>query len=222
MKKIAILLFSLCIGAEAYAQETRYIRDQLWVPLRSGQTSQHRIVHKGLVSGTAMKVLSQSDDKLYTQVRTSSGIEGWVQTQYLSATPAGRDQYKKAQKTIAQLQTEQAQLKKKLGTLQANFQQAQGKVGQLSHSGNQQQQELDEIRAISAKSIQLNSDNQTLLLENQQLKNKVDVVSAENQQLNDSLDNNDFLNGAFAVLIGVFITLIVPRAWPKKKSSEWG
>jgi SH3 domain protein len=28
------------------------------------------------------------------------------------------------------------------------------------------------------------------------------------------------MNGAFAVLIGVMITLMVPRLWPKK-SSEW-
>ena len=104
MKRIVLLLFILASSSQLYSAETRYIRDELYVPLRSGQTTQHRIVHKGLVSGTPLTIIAVSDDKLYSQVRTSKGIEGWIQTQYLSDSPAGRDLLKVAERKLATLQ----------------------------------------------------------------------------------------------------------------------
>jgi SH3 domain protein len=48
------------------------------------------------------------------------------------------------------------------------------------------------------------------------------MLEAENQRLHDKVDSEDFLNGALAVLLGVIITLVVPRLWPKRrKSSSW-
>ena len=70
--------------------------------------------------------------------------------------------------------------------------------------------------------MQLDVDNRRLVEEAENLRSQLDMLEAENQRLQDKLDSEDFLNGALAVLLGVIITLVVPRLWPKRrKSSSW-
>jgi SH3 domain protein len=215
-----LLLLLLAFSSQLCIAETVYIRDQLHVPMRSGTTLQHRIVHKGLVSGTALTVIETSKDKKYSHVRTKGGTEGWIQTQYLSNEPAGRDLVKTANIAIAKLKQENSQLNQQLNEVKSNQEATQIQLTDLISNNNQANQELNDIKVISANAIQLNSDNNMLLEKNQKLKNEVNVLSTEKQRLTDNHESDAFLNGAFAVLIGVMITLLVPRAWPKK-STDW-
>ena len=218
VKRIIILLFVLGTSSELYSAETRYIRDELYVPLRSGQTTQYRIVHKGLVSGTALVVLEKSEDEKYSFVRTPRGIEGWLQTQYLSDSPAGRDLARVANRQLADLQKRYDELNKQVKLLSSEQKSAKQQFSVLASDSSETSKELERIKAISANAIQLNEDNQRLLEENQMLKKEVVLSTTDNQRLTDNEENDAFLNGALAVLLGVMITLIVPRAWPKKST----
>lgn len=220
MKSITLLLMLLTVSSHLSSEEIRYIRDELYVPLRSGQSMQHRIVHKGLVSGTAVSVIETGEDNVYSLVRTRRGVEGWIQTQYLSPEPAGRDLYKAANAKLATLQQQNTSLTQQLNELKSKDRQSQKEVSDLSSKSSQLNAELSKIKQISANAIQLNSDNQRLLEENQMLKNEVNMLTTDNKRLNDAKDNDAFLNGAFAVLIGVMITLLVPRLWPQK-TTDW-
>ncbi|WP_339670257.1 TIGR04211 family SH3 domain-containing protein [Dasania marina] len=218
---VGLVAFSaLFASSQVYSQEMRYIRDTLFVPLRSGQSYKHRIVHKGLESGTPLILLEESEDEAYSRVKTNSGIEGWLQTQYLSDEPSARAQLEGYKLENDKLKAQSATLKKELNTISKQYQDAKASMAQLSKGQQSSEQELAEIKSISANAISLNSENKDLLQLNQVLQNKVDMLTTDNQHLNDKLDNDAFLNGAFAVLIGVFITLLVPRLWPSK-SSEW-
>jgi SH3 domain protein len=220
VKIFALLIAGLLLSGEAFSQQTIYIRDMLYVPLRSGQGTQFRIVHKGLVSGTPLTVLEVSKDNTYTKIRTPKGIEGWVQSQYLSKEPSARNQLKLAKVSIASLQSDNDALSKKLSSLHSKDKSTTKQFNTTVSKNEKLEKELQRIKGISAKAIHLDSDNQRLLNDNQKLKNELDVVSADNQRLNDEKSSDSFMNGAFAVLIGVMITLMVPRLWPKK-SSEW-
>lgn len=220
MKNFVLLLVIISASSQVFSQETRYIRDELYVPLRSGQSMQHRIVHKGLVSGTALTVLEMSEDQTYSRVRTRRGTEGWIQTQYLSKEPAGRDLLKVANASIEKLEQQNQSLKQELSALRAQEQKSRQQLDDLNRNNSSISSELSKIKAISSNAIQINQDNQRLLEENQMLGNKVDILTTDNQRLIDNQESDAFLNGAFAVLIGVMITLLVPRLWPKK-STDW-
>ena len=70
--------------------------------------------------------------------------------------------------------------------------------------------------------VQLDTDNRRLVLDSENLRSELEMLKAESQRLQDKLDSEEFLNGALAVLLGVIITLVVPRLWPKRrKSSSW-
>ncbi|MGK0440654.1 MAG: SH3 domain protein [Pseudohongiellaceae bacterium] len=217
---LVIIAASLSFSPLAASQETRYIRDTLFVPLRSGQSFKHRIVHKGLVSGTPLSILEVSEDETYSMVKTQNGIEGWLQTQYLSDEPSARNQLTAIQDKNAKISSKNSELRKELKSIKKQHSNAKLTVSKLTKSRQGAEKELTAIKAISANAITLDRDNKALLQKKQELQNEVDMLKADNQRLNDNLDNGDFLNGAFAVLIGVFITLLVPRLWPSK-SSEW-
>ncbi|ARN75024.1 TIGR04211 family SH3 domain-containing protein [Oceanicoccus sagamiensis] len=218
MKNLVLWLALFAASSQLYSQ-TLYVSDQLTVAMRSGQSNEYRIV-KYLVSGTSLTQIGTSEDGSYIQVRTRKGIEGWVQNQDLSQQPSGRAMYKTAQGTIANLEGKNSALKQQLNEISSKHASTQDKLTSLTSNNNEVSKELENIKAISANAIQLNEDNQRLLEENQMLKNEVEVLSTDNQRLVDNQESDAFLNGAFAVLIGVMITLIVPRAWPKK-STDW-
>ncbi len=92
----------------------------------------------------------------------------------------------------------------------------EGNLGSISD-------ELSKLKQISGKAVQLDQDNRRLVEESENLRSEVEMLEAENQRLQDKLRSEDFINGALAVLLGVIITLVVPRLWPKRrKNSSWG
>ncbi|MEE8058439.1 MAG: TIGR04211 family SH3 domain-containing protein [Pseudomonadales bacterium] len=220
MKRFVLLLVLLSTSHHLYSEEIRYIRDKLYLNIHSGQSYRHRIVEKGLISGTPVTLLEISEDEKYTRVRTQKGNEGWLETQYLSTERAGRDLLNIANKKLAQLQEKNTSLNQQLNATKKQQQQSQQTISDLSSESSRLSEELKQIKEISTKTIQLNNDNQRLLEENQMLENEVDVLTTDNRRLNDEQKSDAFLNGAFAVLIGVMITLLVPRLWPQKPT-DW-
>jgi SH3 domain protein len=82
--------------------------------------------------------------------------------------------------------------------------------------------ELAQLKQVSGNAVKLDEDNRRLVVQQEELRSQVEMLKAENLRLVDKIDSEEFLNGALAVLLGVIITLVVPRLWPKRrKSSSW-
>ena len=217
---VASTLFTLvtALCPPLLAQSTMYVDDQLVVEVRAGMGIQYKIIEY-IRTGDRVAVLEEDGD--YAKVRTSKGTEGYARLQYLTNTPAARDQLVASQAEIRKLRESNNQLQARVQELSGNLNSATVTTEELDSSRTKLEKELAEIKSISANAINLNTDNQRLLLENQELRNKLDVIGADNQRLTDQLKNDQFMNGALAVLLGIIIALVVPRLVPKKKS-EWG
>lgn len=220
MRPIIFFTLFLCCSTQALSQETRYIRDTLYVPLRSDQSPQSEIVRSSLVSGTALSLIRLSNDENYSYVRTQDGIEGWIQTQYLTDTPAAKDVLQGITTELESTTSERNTLRQKLTTLEADFSTSESALQQALEQALLNKTGLEELQSISSNSIQLDANNKDLLLSNMQLNNQVQVLDSEVQRLQESQSSTKFWNGALAVLLGVFITLIIPRLWPSKRT-EW-
>ena len=82
--------------------------------------------------------------------------------------------------------------------------------------------ELAQLKQVSGNAQQLDEDNRRLVVDAEQLRSQLHMLQAENQRLQDKAESEEFINGALAVLLGVIITLVVPRLWPKpRRSSSW-
>jgi SH3 domain protein len=217
-----LLLFVASTHTPLQAQDVRYISDKQYIPVRRGAGNEFRIVHRGLPTGTRLNVSAMSDDGEWAEISTDGGTSGWIRAQYLMATVPAQVQLdavmKKAQQagglTVA-LQQDLESLQTERDELVTILQEKELQLASLTD-------ELTQLKQISGKALQLDADNRRLVVDSEQLRSELDMLEAENQRLDDKVDSEDFLNGALAVLLGVIITLVVPRLWPKRrKSSSW-
>jgi SH3 domain protein len=213
---IALSLLSCTVWSQSM-----YIDDTLLVPLRSGESTSFRIVHKGLKSGTKLDVLEQSTESGYSKIRAPGGIEGYLPTRYLTSTPIAKFLLIEANENISLLQTENVSLKKKLSTitkahvsLDQNFKQTSSELASNS-------KELTNIKSISANALNLDRRNRELRESNEQLRSQLELLQTENLRLKDKSESNTMLLGGGLVTLGIIIALVTPLIRPSKKSDSW-
>jgi SH3 domain protein len=81
-------------------------------------------------------------------------------------------------------------------------------------------EELAQLRQVSGSAIETAEQNRRLVTETETMRTTIETLKADNQRLEDRVRSGAFLDGALAVLLGVIITLVVPRLWPKRRSSS--
>lgn len=220
MKQILILTLLLSSVSSLWAK-TMYVDDILLVPLRAGEGTGFRIVHKGLRSGTELEIIEQNIETGYSSVRTPSGLEGYLPTRYLSAEPIARLKLATAEKKLASTLSQNTDMKNKLNTLQKQFNSLQKEHKSTSSSLNNNSAELDRVKAISADALNLDSRNRELRESNEQLRSELELVQVENIRLKDKSESNMMLMGGGLVLLGVILALLIPMIKPGKKSDSW-
>ncbi|MEM8500731.1 MAG: TIGR04211 family SH3 domain-containing protein [Pseudomonadota bacterium] len=212
----ALLQFSSLASAEA-----GWVDDKLYVPLRTGPSSRHTIMHKGLVSGTRLEVIERFEEEGFVHVRLVDGRDGYIPAQYLSAIPIAEDRLAEAQKTIEALTSKSQPLQQQLLQLRNKNKELEQTVSRLSGDKESVSQRLSEIESISKNHIATSQKNKSLIKENEAHKNSIDVLKADNQRLKQRSNQEWFVNGAGAVVLGVVLALVIPRLVPKKKGNDW-
>lgn len=219
---LSLIVITLLLSASGHAQDIRYVSDKQYIPLRSGAGSDYRIIHRGIPSGTRLTVARTSSDGDWAEITTQKGTTGWIRSQYLMTEMPAQNKLAAAQQQAALAVQQSEALSGELEALQAERAEL---VSQIDSSGSQLgsvSEELAQLKQISGNAVQLDTDNRRLVEESENLRSEVEMLEAENQRLQDKLQSEDFLNGALAVFLGVIITLVVPRLWPKRrKSSSW-
>jgi SH3 domain protein len=213
----------LCLAAaNSAAQNVRYISDTLHIPLRSGAGNDYRILNSGLPSGTRLTVHETTGDGLWARVTTADGEQGWLRAQYLMAQPPAARRLETLAARNAELEAKNAELLEQIGALQSARSDLTSQVSATGADLEQVSEELAHLKQISGKALELDEDNRRLMEASEGLRAKVDTLEAENQRLQDALDSSAFTDGALAVVLGVIITLAVPRLWPqRRRSSSW-
>lgn len=211
---LPLLLLPLCAVAE-----TQYISDELAVPLRRGPSNQHRILHAGLPSGTALEILTVDDGSGFTHVRTANGTEGYVPTQYLTREPIARNRLVAAQKRVESLTAQLNDLRQTMKTEQTARGSAEGTASQLDRQVKQLQTELAEIRRVSANAVATYEENNALKAQSEQLQSTLSEQAAQIK----SLKSNDLqvwlLSGGALVLLGLVCGVVI-KSRPKR-SNGW-
>ncbi|MBQ61906.1 MAG: hypothetical protein CMQ19_07500 [Gammaproteobacteria bacterium] len=222
MKYFSITLLILGL-AHSLAADTVYVRDTIYVPLRGGQSAEHRILHRGIRSGTALERIQTNDDSGYTQVKMESGgLEGWIQSQYLVDEPIARVRLKQTEGRLLDLE---ASYQKKL-LIQQDI---ETKQIELSDSNETLQtkndiltEELTNLTQLAANVIAIDEENKQLRDEQTKLVEQMDAVSVANQELQSSTDQQWFLRGAGTILIGLLVGFwLSRRIYHKHGSGGW-
>ena len=223
-----IVLFTLALMASAtslfptqvLSEETRYVSDELKVPMRSGASNKHRIM-RFLKSGTQLKVLETDDEAGYSRITTRDGKEGWVENGDMMSQPSARDRIvvvnnklsksretvKELKSTIAELKTENANLKRQLN--------ASDKQGKALES------DLAHLKKVTANPMALANKNKALQDELTTITKLNKQLEDENKALSDASAQDWFILGAAVSLGSLLFGLLTTRIrWQKKRS--WG
>jgi SH3 domain protein len=217
---ISLLSASLVLASYSAFAEIRYIDDTLRVPLRSGASTDHRIV-TFMTSGT--KVDQQKldkDDEKWAFVTLNSGKEGWVQVRYLRNTPAAKQLLVLSQRELEKAKKTNSEQSKTIKELKTEVKSLQSQLADLGKHSSKSDKELAHIKEISKNAIRLDHSNNQLLEENELLK----ATHEENQQLITKLESNQqnqgMVYGALAVLLGVILGWLMPKM-KSNRSDGW-
>lgn len=217
MKRFVWTLLICLIAAPALGA-TRYVSDQLEIPMRSGKSTQYRIV-KMLPSGTPLEVLDVDQAEGYSRVRTPDGTEGWVLTRLLQNIPSARDRLATAEKKLAQLQEAERERMANLDNLKNEKGSLEGKLSALLEQNSKLKQELLEIRRTASSTLAIANENKELKNKVLQMERDMQRLTQENEALSDRTKRDWFMVGAGVIIVGIILGLILPRIRVKKRSS---
>ena len=213
------LLLNL-LTVTAYAQEQRYITDEILVPVRSGAGGEYRIVNKGLPSGTPITLFSLSDDGVWAEVETRGGTRGWLRAQYIQAELPTKIVLEQAEARYQELEADRNKLLSMLDDTQSEAYAVDGELTELRERLATTDAELLEIRRISGAAIELDARNQSLAKELENKRSEAELLKLENVRLQERIDSNMIIDGALAVLLGVIIAALAPRLMPKRRRND--
>lgn len=210
----------IATAPQSVAQETQYISDMVLVPVRSGPGTDYRIVNRGLPSGTSLLVYDLSDDGEWTEIETRGGTRGWIPTQYLQKEPPAGLLINDLRLQLEQVRGERDRLGSQLNQSSTEVTEADETIIELTTTLESTQAELTEVKRVSAAALDLDLMNQQLVAELESERSEADLLRLENVRLRERIANNQILDGALAVLLGVILAVVAPRLWPKRKRPD--
>ena len=204
----------------AYGQETRYVSDRVLVPVRSGAGSDFRIVNSGLPSGTALLMFGESEDGKWAEIETRAGTRGWMLSQFLQAEPPASLLMNELKLEVEQLRSERDRVVSQLNQRSSAADEADDTISKLKSELDATANELTEVKRVSAAALDLDALNQQLVAEIESERSDADLLRLENVRLRERIANNQILDGALAVLLGVILAVVTPRLWPNKRRQD--
>ena len=211
------LTFALGCGP-AMAAEEAYITDVLNVPLHSGPSNDDPILNDRLPSGTALEVLDHDAVSGFSQVRTTSGTEGWISAQYLVDVPIARDQLIAANREVERLNELRTDRQSELDGVTLERDESRQFASSLQLRVTESEKELADIKHISADAIDAHATSERLAELNERLRDEVASLVQELDALQDNVEQQWLLIGAGLVLLGLALGVVI-KARPRR--SAW-
>lgn len=214
----AVFFYFFALSLQA---QTVYISDEYRVPLRKSPCPRCTILHRGIKSGSALTLI-ETNNEGWSHITTKGGMDGWMESHYLQKTPIARDQLASTKTKYNALKNKHLLLAEELNVLKKTHSELLANLKNTESSRDGMSSELKTIKKISSNAISINKQNKELLERNDILQSDIDILKATNQQLTKSERNTWFLYGAFAVVMGALLAIIIPRIKRRKRFSEWG
>ncbi len=168
-----LILLAAFLEAVPAAADTRYVVDELIITLRIGKSTSHKIL-KSLKTGTPLEVL-EDDDKTYLKVRTTDGVEGYVLSQYVTATPPKTLRIEELEKRNTSLQEKIAALEADRNSLQIQLDNVQAEYKQKYTGLSVTSADLEQNLARALKNERLTTEKYNTLLA--QAENVVEITA---------------------------------------------
>ena len=198
-----------------------YVRDTLYVQLRGGQSSEHRILHQGIRSGTVLERLEVNEDTGFSRVRTAGGLEGWVQSQYIVTEPIAEDVLDGIKEKLANVEAEYELVREQIRDQQISSQSYLDQIEALKLENTSLKHELATITDLTSNVIAIDQMNEQLQNERELLNQQIDDLAKGISELRDTSNQDWFLRGAGTIMLGLLFGFWVARRVYRRQTSNW-
>jgi SH3 domain protein len=219
VKKLLALLFA-CLTGLALAEPV-YVTDQFSITLRSGESSQHRIISM-ISSGTRLERISRNPETGYTKVRLPSGREGFVLTRQLLDEPVARDQLAELQAEVDALKAAPGELQQRLSGLTEQHSELQRAHTELQQIKQEIEQELAALKRTSSNAVRISNERNELRKQVAELTRSNEELKAEKRELENQGAQRWFMIGSGVVVGGILIGLLLPHLRIRRRKDSWG
>ncbi|MBU26073.1 MAG: hypothetical protein CMD99_08605 [Gammaproteobacteria bacterium] len=203
---MSILIITVPLLAFA---ETAYITEKLEIPVRSGESRDHRII-RYLQAGAQIEILKTYESG-YSKIKDERGREGFVLGRYLvDQAPSFviadllEAQVTEQKKTIRRLRQD-------VNALTSQNQSAGATVEEIKERLTRKEAEFNEFLATAGDSITLRERLLTLETERQILLSNNETLRAEKLVVGDDSSKTWFALGALTLAAGWLVGLLMPR-----------
>lgn len=218
MKRIIVIVMMLMAAGVAFTQDTRYVTDELTFALRTGKSTQHKILRM-LPTGLQVTVLEESDDG-YSRVMTLDGSEGWILSRYLTHEPSAQEQLQALREIHERVRAEKEELNKRFASTDTSRKQISAQNSDLEAEIGKLREELEELHRTAARPMELSRQNAVLQEQLDQHKKEIQQLLFDNKVLKEQSKRNWFLAGTGVTLGSLFLGLVIPRI-PWRKRRGW-
>jgi SH3 domain protein len=219
---LALLLSTTLFAASIKAAtETVYIRDEIYVPLRAGQSNEYRILHQGIRSGTVLERTEVNEETGFSRVKTPNGLEGWIQNQYLITEPIARDRLRALQGQFVALQADYDTTQKNLAGEIQTATIATASILQLEQERVDLSTELNRITELAANVIQIDQQHESLQTEISALNQQIEDLEVVNANLLDTTNQTWYVIGAGTIFLGLILGLWLGRQMYTRRDPGW-
>lgn len=215
---LVLVLLALAPVSVPAQQETAWIDDEIFVPMRSGKGRQYRIIHRGLRTGTAVEILEWPENGDWARVAYKD-TEGWVEKQYISRAPIARMKLERLQQRHAELQSQLEKVQSQLESVRAERDQLSRENRKLQSDLQQKTDRVEHLEEVAAKPIRLDKANQKLNEQVSALRTRLDQAQAQNAMLRDQQTSRQWAVGTGILILGGILGWIFKSRGGRGRSS---
>lgn len=230
MKNAFLLWFFLYAPAVAAAVEARpapaaapptaaYVSDTADLPLRAGASNRHKII--GAVrNGSPVTVLRVDAAKAYSQIKTPTGVRGWLPNSQLTTTPGSQEQLAATRQELEQLKTRYFELQQHVDGLVGKPDAEAVGYPQLYEEALRLRQQLAQYRKVAADTVAVDERNKILQEQVVTQERDLQILQQQNQKLSDDSANSRLLMGVVLLAALGLVAVLVPRIRQQKRA-QW-
>jgi SH3 domain protein len=220
MKRLLFLpvgMLSLFLAAEPAFSAVGYVTDVFQIPLRTGASSEYRII--GMPSsGQGLEVLDSEGDWSHVRLLGESDREGWVPSRYIITRQPWEMQAKALKEENSSLRQKTTSLDNKLKDAIRENEEISKRAESESKALQALQKDFDSLRRGAENYLKLKTMNEEAERKLAQLAKDLDRITAENRQLSSSEKTRWLATGALVLLFGLIIGITIGKREKRRRS----
>ncbi len=202
IKRMLLVGIWVLFFAAGVCAESRYVSDQLKLTLRSGPSTEHKILAV-IESGQVMEILQSGDE--WSLARLPDGKEGYVLTRYLTSSPTHNIRLEQLEAKHKSLMQQAAALLEENNQLKEENKSLKSSLGSREKELNSLSNDYQKLKTGSAEFLTLKTKYNTVASQLTQQTQRAEKLDEELSRIELNQYIKWFLAGSGVLLVGFIV-----------------